>query len=378
MSQRRFLLVSQDAGGTVPPMIAVAQSLARRGHDVTVLGQPSIRGRAVGIGARFVPFTTVPDYETHQVIEEQLLLALAVIAGDGPANDVRAVADAEGSDAVVIDCNLAGAAAAAESLDRPSAILLHAMLKTRVDTWFAELWPLLADVINATRGSFGLGPVSSWTELFSMHERIYAPVPQMFDAPVEHSPANMRHFGFLVPEFAVRKREQYFPEGDGKSVLVGLSTTYQHQEHLLQTIVDALADVDVRGLVTTAGYHADLRAPSNVAIRAFVPHQLVIAETDAVVTHAGMATVAVALKYGVPLVCTPIARDQPLNASRVEALGAGLALGPEPAVEDIRNALVTVLENAEYRRSAETIASASAEEGGPSALADDLETLCRT
>lgn len=376
MSERRLLFVSQDAGGTVPPLLSVAQASRRRGHDVTVLGQPSIGPAATGIGARFVPFTTIPDYDADKTIEEdQLPLAMRVIAGDGPAEDVLRTAREFRVDLVVVDCNLASAAAAAEKLNRPSVILLHAMYKTRVDMWFADLWPLLAGVINATRQAYALDPVSSWADLFSRHDRIYSAVPQALDAPVDSVPATMRHFGFLIPDTESSRPAALFPEGEGKTVLISLSTTYQRQERLLQTMVDAVADLDVRCLVTTGGYGATLRAPANVVVREFVPHPAVLPQTNAVVTHGGLGTVAAALSHGVPLVIAPIARDQPLNAQRVAAVGAGVDVGVEPTVDDVTSGLTGVLENGSYRQAAQAVAQASAAGGGPNAAAQDLEAL---
>ena len=51
------------------------------------------------------------------------------------------------------------------------------------------------------------------------------------------------------------------------------------------------------------------------------------------VTHAGLGSVAGAMTFGVPLVCMPVERDQPLNAQRVTDLGAGVALDPHPRLE---------------------------------------------
>ena len=58
---RRVLLTLHDAGGTVPPMIAIAQALCHAGHEVTVLAQPSVEARAVAAEATFVPFTALGD-----------------------------------------------------------------------------------------------------------------------------------------------------------------------------------------------------------------------------------------------------------------------------------------------------------------------------
>ena len=98
-------------------------------------------------------------------------------------------------------------------------------------------------------------------------------------------------------------------------------------------------------------------------------------DTDVMVTHAGLGSVAAALSFGVPLVCTPIDRDQPLNARRVADLGAGVALTQAASAFDIAQAIEQVLSEASYRDGAESLARASAEEGGADAAAAELEAL---
>jgi MGT family glycosyltransferase len=168
-----------------------------------------------------------------------------------------------------------------------------------------------------------------------------------------------------------------FPRGDDPAVLVGLSTTYQQQESLLEPILEALAGLTVRALVTTAGQVDidELRHPSNVTITDVLPHTLVLDKTDVMVTHAGLGSVASALSFGVPLVCTPVSRDQPLNAQRVAELGAGLALSETPTGEEVAAAIEQVLSTPGYRDAAGSLAEASRNEGGAAAAAAELEAL---
>jgi MGT family glycosyltransferase len=146
----------------------------------------------------------------------------------------------------------------------------------------------------------------------------------------------------------------------------------------MQTILDALDGLAVDALVTTGRQRFDssLRIPPNVVVRGHVPHASVLPHVDAVITHAGMGTVAAALSHGVPLVCTPISRDQPLNAQRVTELGAGLAVPASSASPElVRAALEEVLCEPGHRAGAERLAEASAEAGGAGAVAADLEAL---
>jgi len=373
----RVLLVSHDAGGTVPPMLALAIALIAQGDGVTVLGQPSIRHRAEQAGCRFVAFEGIGDYDTSVSLEEQPERTLAAITGPGPARDLLRLVDEEDPDLVVVDCNLAGAAAAAETVAAPTALLLHSMYRTFVDTWFADYWPFMEPAINETRRTFCLDPCSSWPDVFSRHDRLLAVVPEVFDAPTAATPPTMRHFGFLVPPAAPEGRAATaLPAADQPTVLVSLSTTNQHQGPLLQRIVEALGRLPVRALVTTSGVPVgELAAPPNVEVRDFVPHQQVLPHTDVVVTHGGLGTVAGALSQGVPLVCTPISRDQPLNAERVTELGAGLTVGIEPTADQVAEAVDVVLADPSYRRAALVIAQASLDAGGAAAAAAHLVSL---
>jgi UDP:flavonoid glycosyltransferase YjiC (YdhE family) len=376
MRERHFLLVCHDAGGTVPPQLALAEALVRSGHDVAILSQPSVRHRAEDAGCRFFAFSAVLDYEARKPLEEQVGPAVA-ICGRAVGDDLTKLGRHLKADVVVVDANLAGGLAAAEVLPQPSVVLLHSMYKTFVDVWFAELWPLLGPAINQTRADYGLGEVDSWLDVFKPHDLMVSVVPADFEAPVPRLPARMRHFGFLVPSDLARPAPAPYPDGGGPTVLVSLSTTYQRQERLLQAILDALGGLNVRGLAATAGQvDADaLSVPPNVVLTDYISHAAVLGETDVVVTHGGLGSVAAALNAGVPLVCTPIGRDQPLNAEQVVRLGAGLNVGSDPTAARVTDAIEEVVSHPGYAQCARALSDASAQAGGPPALAAELQKL---
>ena len=373
----RFLLVCHDAGGTVPPMVALAEALVARGHAVSMLSQPSVRVRAAAAGCELEAFSQLGDYDPTARLEDQLEVTVPMVSGPSVGDDLVRVARAAGADALVVDANLAGALAAAESLPQPSAVLLHSMYKTFVDVWFSEVWPLLESEVNRSRAAFGLDPATSWSALFAGHDRLVSVVPAAFDAPVAEVPTAMRHFGFLAPRTAPAFAPVDLPPGDAPAVLVSLSTTKLEQERLLPVILGALGRLDVRALVTTAGQvdAATLQPPRGVVVVDYVPHASVLDRADAMVTHAGLGTVAAALEVGVPLVCTPISRDQPLNAERVADLGAGVRLDSDPGEQELADALELVLAQPGYRNAARSLAAASRAAGGAPAAAADLEAL---
>jgi MGT family glycosyltransferase len=371
----RYLFVCHDAGGTIPPVLAMAETLVGRGHQVEILSQPSVEARARQAGCAFVRFTETGDYRRDVALEEQLDLTLPVLAGGAVGTDLLTAAAEFTPNVVVVDPNLAGALASAETLAVPSVVVLHSLFKTFVDVWLGELWSVLAEPINATRTEFGIDEASSWAEMLTRHELILSPVPEVFDAPVDPSPDELRHVGFLVPP-ALSDTLIELPPGDDPVVAVSLSTTYSAQQSVLDAILEALAAEPVRVFATTSGY-APATHPANARVVDFVPHTSLFEHADAVITHGGLGTIAAALRSGVPLVCVPGARDQPLNASRVVAVGAGVQCAGEPDPGDLRAAVRQVLHDPSFRQAAAGISTASRQLGEAKAAANCVERLTR-
>ncbi len=107
----------------------------------------------------------------------------------------------------------------------------------------------------------------------------------------------------------------------------------------------------VRVLLTLGGVLApeSVVVPANVHVRQEVPHASVMPYVDALLTHAGMSTVATALTFGVPMVCVPQGREQPLNSNRVVEVGAGVQVDADAVPYALGEAVNTVLTEPRYR-----------------------------
>ena len=372
----RIVLASHDAGGTIPPMQALAEVFVSRGHEVTWLAQPSVAARARRAGCEYVAFDGLDDYAPRVAIEEQLDLAGALLVSPDVGRQLASVATDRGAALLVVDANLATAATAAEAFDAPSAVLLHSMYATFTDIWVADIWPLVEPFVNDARAQFGVPPADGWAAVFAGHDRVLSVVPERFDAPAHPPLDGMRHFGFLVPtthgEASVTWPDHH---SDRPRVIVSLGTTYLGQEQRTQDVLDALGALDVDALATTSGQveAGSLRCPPNVAVHTFVDHASLLPHCDLMITHAGLGSVAVALAHGVPLVCLPFARDQHLNAERVRTIGAGLCADDDPG--SIEEVVRTVLHDSAFRNAAARIRDESEAAGGPHAAVADLETL---
>jgi MGT family glycosyltransferase len=98
---------------------------------------------------------------------------------------------------------------------------------------------------------------------------------------------------------------------------------------LYRAALDALAELPVRVLVTIGNTRdpAELGAlPASVRVERWIAQAEVMPHAAAMVGHGGAGTTLTALAAGVPSVFIPLFADQPLNARRVAALRAGIAL----------------------------------------------------
>jgi MGT family glycosyltransferase len=160
-------------------------------------------------------------------------------------------------------------------------------------------------------------------------------------------------------------------------VVVSASTTYQHQRDLLQRVIDALAGMPVRVLVTV-GPALDIESfpqHANVALRSFVPHSQVVPQADLVITHGGHGTVMTALANGVPVLCLPMGRDQADVAARAVWRGAGLSMSARSKPDAISRTVMRMLADQRFRVGAQRVADEIPRADGESSVIDELETL---
>ncbi len=116
--------------------------------------------------------------------------------------------------------------------------------------------------------------------------------------------------------------------------------------------------------------------PEHITVVPHVPMLRLMPHVDAVVSHGGMNTVAEALAHGVPLVVAPITLDQPTTAAQVVSCGAGLRADFDRATPDqLRAAILAVLDVPAYREAAARVRASFRAAGGAPAAAEHLQRL---
>jgi UDP:flavonoid glycosyltransferase YjiC (YdhE family) len=160
-------------------------------------------------------------------------------------------------------------------------------------------------------------------------------------------------------------------------VLVSYSTSFQNQVAALQRAADVMADLPVRALLTLgrAISPTELRLPPNVVAEPFVPHGAVLPQARLVLTHAGHGTVMAAVTAGVPMVCTPMGRDQHAVGACVAKRKLGLVVPATASSEELGAAVAAALVDGAMHDRARAFAASLDLQAGLRRGMDVLESL---
>ncbi|MWB99984.1 glycosyltransferase [Agromyces seonyuensis] len=411
----RYLLAVWDGGGATPPCLGAARMLVERGHEVVVYGDPSLTAMVAATGAEHRTWPTAPQRASsaieHDVLRDweprtpigvfnRLIDRMAAGPADRFAADVGAALDAEHFDAVLADAIVFGALVAAEARGIPSAVLVgsaylapspersmfdpgsersmggFARARDRLAAaMLHRMWDRGLGALNAARASSGLDPLAHLWDQWGRADRVLMLTSVAFDDP-SGVPDNVRYVGPVLEDLPA-DGDATPTAGAGALVVVGLSSSYMEQTDLLGRIARALASLPVRGVITTGPAIDPVEVPTadNLRIVRAASHAELFAHADLVITHAGHGTVIKALATGVPMVCVPLGRDQPMNAARVVRLGAGVRLSPKAGTRAIADAVTQALADPSYRQAAAAIAAGIQAEIASGTLLSELEGL---
>jgi UDP:flavonoid glycosyltransferase YjiC (YdhE family) len=327
----RFLIISWDGGGNVPPALNLGARLVHLGHHVRLLGWESMKSRAAIAGLEFATYSSVPPLPSgvtlQQAWKEHVVPALL---GRGTQDDIRTEIGDFAPDVVVVDCMIGAGLEVADTLDLPRAVLIHVLYSTFRDKWGNK----------ATRRKNAA--------YLDNAGQVLVLAPPGFDIDYR-LPANTSNVGPITdpapsPPLSTRMAELLAEPGK-PWVLLSLGTTLQDQAAALPRILEAVAQLPIRVLLTLGGVlqPSAINSPPNVTVCDFIPHDLLMSHMAAVVSHGGLSTVTAALATGVPLVCIPQGRDQPDNAKRIVASGVGRAVDKNAPPSEIAAAIERVL-----------------------------------
>ena len=338
----RLLVATTANDGHFGPMVPFASACRRAGHEVLVAAPASF---AASVERAGFPFRPCPDVDPD---ERAAFMERFLAAPPEERNEVTVTMGAEMGarsilpgmlsaidewrpDVVLREVGELGSAVAAERRGVRTVQMLIGLSK-----FLGFTAPLAVPALAGLRAP-GAGDelfrVPSLSLVPESFEEPGGPAAHRFRAPV---PASTGSWGPVVYTTfgTVAERVPFAAEA-------------------FRTVVSAVASLPVRVLVTGGD---PSMSSANVQVERWVPQHEVLATAAAMVCHGGTGTVLGGLAAGVPMVVVPQFADQPDNAARVAATGAGLVVGAgedRPATSsEVRAAVDEVLEQGSYREAA--------------------------
>ena len=364
----RALVMCWGLGGNLPPLLGAASVLARRGHEVTFLASERTRAEVerLGFPARAYRRTAEPD--TRIPFERQAEQIMATAAGIDVALDARDVLEDVRPDLAIADCMLPAALAAARATGTPAVSLVHFLYGLARTTMLRDGGGFTTDLrtLAKTHEALGLGPIRDGLAAWEAVELLLVTAPRWLDLDAG-APEHVVHAGPLD----VRTHDA----PPRRRVLLTFSTTVMDdQPALVDRVCTAVAGLDVDAVLTLgpALDRDQLDVPDEIEVLDVGDHDRLMPASKAVVGHGGLGTTLRALAHGVPQLLLPLGRDQAFNASRIEELGAGIALPPDAPPDAIRAELHTLLTQPRFataaRRAAARIAAGEPDRTAAEAL----------
>ena len=198
--------------------------------------------------------------------------------------------------------------------------------------------------------------------------------PATLEDPRVAAPPAVHRFREPVTEVPPEPLPDWWPDDAGPLIYVSFGSvtgSLPIAGPVFAAVFEAAAGLQARVLLTV-GTETDVDAlgpaPPNVHVERWVPQATVFGHAAAVVCHGGSGTTLGALAAGLPLVVVPLFADQPENAHRVAAVGAGIAVEPDPEKADepirshvdpvaLRAAIEEVVGDGAYGRTARQLAA---------------------
>jgi UDP:flavonoid glycosyltransferase YjiC (YdhE family) len=385
----RVLFTTKSGAGHLGPLIPFARAFRRAGHDILVAAPREAAGMVRAEGLPLWAFDDPPAGERDAIFQEvrqrsDAQTAARVIGDIFARIDARAAypgvlaaCRAWAPDVVISEITEFAGPLAAEVTGAPSVCVgISQQGKTE------RVIPVVLDAVGELRERFGLRPDPAGARLLG---RAYLTLmPAALEDPATRLQGHVERF--READLAVRRPlPDWWQDDERPLVYVTFGSVAPTIDELYPDVyrgaLDALAGLPVRVLMTVGRDRdpAELGpAPANARVERWVAQNDVMPHAAAMVCHGGSGTVTLGLAAGVPMAVVPLFADQPWNAERVAALGAGIALeGGPAALGRLRGAVAALTGDPAYgavaRRVADEMAALPPVDAAVDLVADLLD-----
>jgi UDP:flavonoid glycosyltransferase YjiC (YdhE family) len=398
------LVTAIGSVGNALPFIGWGAALQRRGHRVTVLGNPHVQSAADAEGLEFVP---IGADETAQLQARSKGLALLWQFRKDPPRLARAIVHAverhhtPGESVLAGPSWMFGARIAAEKFRLPLAtvylqplFMLSAhdpgllggnRLPQPWQAWIKSTGIRLVDRtlrpgLNQLRQELGLPPVQQVLRGWAPSpDLIVCFFPEWYAGRKPDWPPQAMHAGFPLYDTLHGPRldlevDQFLSAGD-PPLLFSQSTRQGSGQKFVQTSLEVARQLGRRAILLASEPPAAAET-RDVLHLPFAPLSLLLPRVSAFVHHGGIGSLSQALRFGVPQLTVPQTLDQPDNSRRLAELGVSHNLSPRqyrPAV--VRDILERLVSSSDVQERCQHWAQAIAGTPPFAAACDALERL---
>jgi len=388
----KFVFVVPPLTGHINPTLSIGAALLQRGHEVAWISLDRTLGQRLPEGGQLLLISYAENDAQKQESEKYLdIITKKIVYGIDsikflyeevliPLNrhsyeGIFSLLESYRPDLVISDHQMFAGAVAAVNKGIPYATSVTAPAAIKVMDELPKVHEWEVSQIVGLQKELGIARESSiaCSDQLTMVLTSKAFFGEM-DLP--------EHYRFVGPVIHKRTGTAAFDweRLDAKAwpkILISIGTTFDH-EHKKSFFLKVKAAFEGEPVTVVVVSDPSLfeEWPENFIVQRQVPQLELLSHLDAVVCHGGHNTVCETLTNGLPVVVVPIAYDQSHVAGRVVRIGAGLRLNFNRfKANHLREAVLEILNNEEFKLAAEQMSASFAEAGGTETAADLLVAL---
>lgn len=418
---KKILIITYGSRGDVEPFIALAEELSQRGHAVTLSTAERYGDWIKGFGLAFEPLPNdiidlidTPDgkaaLEGASGVFKRIAAGLRLARKSGPLNEAQnsdawRVAQEVQPDLIVHHPKVIAAPHIAEALGIPAVLALLQPLIVPTRDFAPAGMPNLPiagynrfgySLVNLSYGAFRksinafrrnalkLPAIKGRSEVlfpraFGTTKVLHAISPSVIPQPKDWPDGViMTGYWWLKSDKDYQPPDNLrrFLEAGPSPVYIGFgSMPAEDPQALQQTIIDALCEANVRGVISSGWAEFDEIETDDILTIPSVPHAWLFPRMAAVVHHGGMGTTAQGFRAGVPCVICPFFGDQPYWAKISVSLGVGAPSVPRRKLTSDRlsASIIAAVSGTQLRENARDLASQLQNEDGVVTAAAEIE-----
>ena len=389
-------VVSLGAFGHVNPTLSVVTELVSRGVRVTYFTTEDFRSIIEPTGAKFVPVHSWMAQQAHgqdDGAKDDNVAAgvpfLFLNEAGAYIDDVMAVLREDRPDAVMHDFAGIAGTMAADMLKVPN-IMIYTSYPSNDTYSVAESFEGVPEDHPLRIAAAQIA--QSYVEKYGCR---LMTVKEIFDGQGDLNLVMMQKR--LVPNYEsfddrfvftgvqIGKRTAFgswkAPDNGKPLLYSSLGTAFNNWPEYYPILFDAVRDLDINVFAALGEVKPESLKdiPANVEVGQMVPQLDILSQASVFITHAGMGGTGEAIYYGVPMIAIPQMDEQAITARQIEKTGLGVAFLDKNSItaEGLKAAIVKLLEDESYRRTAREFSEDMKGLGGSKASADAIMKFLR-